>query len=139
MIDSACQALQEIFLVVQLRDRITVPQFGQFSSQFALCITTTDLNLIAWLVAVGGVAETHGHRKLLTIRQNARGFELKAIRYAGAVLLQEILKTRLTVRGNHVHDRHALEVFNRFITEHFKIGRICMDMHAIMNVSNRIA
>ena len=87
-----------------------------------MLIATTDLNLIAGLIAVGSVTELDGHRKLLTIGQNARCLKFKAVGNTSAVLLQKFFKRSLTVRSDHIHDRHAFQFIDGLMSEHFKVG-----------------
>ena len=95
-------------------------------------------HLLARLAFVLGGGEFH-HRGKIAAFDVARGqFIARRRRIAFGQALQQLLEFVHVLRRHQVEQRHALDVLELLVAEHLQVGRIGADVHAFVDVGNRL-
>ncbi len=106
------QRLEEELAIVDAGEQIQLAHVVQFAFQLFVVGLGANDDLGARLTFEGGSSKFHGELEFISINMQGGDIERAATVLAGTVVAEELLEIGMLVRLDHVHDRHALDLFN---------------------------
>ena len=132
---------QERCAVEQSRDLVALAQFLDLAGQFGveLLLLPAQHQLHAVFAFIGGRGEFHHRLEGLAVQRAGLDLVSRRRRLALGHLLEQLLEAVDMLRCDHVQQRHALDFLERVVAEHLEVGGIGADVHAFVDVGDRVA
>ncbi len=125
--------------VEQAGDLVALAQVLHLAGQLRVEFhAAAEHHLQAAFAFIGGRGEFHRggeHRPVLVARVH---LVLRRRRFALAQRLEQLLEAVHVLRGDHVQQRDAFHVVKRFEPEHLQVRLVGADVHAFMDVGDRV-
>ncbi|MNV13299.1 hypothetical protein D3C71_1039330 [compost metagenome] len=127
--------------VEQAGDLVALAQVLDLAGQFRVELhpPAAEHHLQAGFAFVAGLGEFHGGREHRTVLVARIHLVLRGGSFALAHRLEQLLEAVHVLRGHHVQQRDAFDVVEGFVAEHLQVGLVGADMHAFVDVGDRVA
>ncbi len=126
--------------VEQAGDLVALAQFLDLARQFRVeLLAAAEHHLEAGFALVGGGGEFHRRRETVAVLVARVHLVLRRRRLALAQCLQQLLEVLHVLRRDHVQQRDAFHVIERFVAEHLQIRLVGADVHAFVDIGDGIA
>ena len=134
------QLAQEGGAVEQAGDHVALAQVLHLAGQFGIeLLAAAEHHLHAGLALVGGGGEFQRGRETVAVQAARFQLEARRRRFALAELLQQGLEVADVLRAHQVQQREAFHILERLEAEHLQVGIVGPDVHAFVDVGDRVA
>ena len=129
----------EVLAIEQPGQRIALAQGVELLDHLRVHRLLAEHDLQAGLALVGGAGELHHRVEGTAVGALRLQVELARGRFALGNLFEHLLEGVGVVGADQVQQGEALDVLEAFEAEHFQVGVVGADVHALVHVGDRVA
>ena len=137
--DSVLQRAQEGGTVEQAGDLVALAQLLDLAREFRVGFLASEHDLQARFAFVHGGRELHDRGEIVAFDVARLQLVTRRRRFALAQRLEQLLEAVDVLRRDEVEQRHPLDIVERLVAEHLQVRAVGADVHAFMDVRDRLA